>query len=68
MAGLEHVKNSRDENIVMMALHAEKAFDNVNLSWLFLVMDTMGFLGHFLSFLGDMYTLPTARVLMLGIL
>lgn len=41
MAVLESVKNNPDKNVNMMALD-EKAFNNLNLQWLFLVLETQG--------------------------
>lgn len=53
---------------VMKALDAEKAFDNVDLQWIFLILDTLGFRGSFLKFFKDMYTSPTARIFTPGMI
>lgn len=49
-------------------MDAEKTFHNVNLNWLFLVMEKMGFGGQFANFLRDMYLPPTARILTPGMI
>lgn len=52
----------------MMVLD-EKAFNNLNLQWLFLVLETQGgFSGAFLNFRKDMYTAPIARILTTGMI
>lgn len=48
---LKYAKQHRERDKILMALDAEKAFDNVNLSWLYKVMEKIGFEGTFLPFI-----------------
>lgn len=47
---------------VLVTLDAEKAFDSVRWSWLDLVLDRMGLIGHFCTLLTSIYNNPTAQI------
>lgn len=56
------------EHPVLLALDAEKAFDNVKWSWLDQVLDRMEITGAFRMLLRGIYTAPTAQICTLGYL
>lgn len=47
---------------VLLAVDAEKAFDNVRWEWLNIVLDRFGITGRFRTYLTDVYTAPTAQI------
>lgn len=63
LAALEHSKQNPNRDIIIVTLDAEKAFYNVSLTWLFEIMENMGFKGPILHTLREMYESPKARVL-----
>lgn len=62
LMALEYAKTHPDQDVAIMSLDAEKAFDNISFSWLFTVMEQFGFSGQIMRFLLQMYTSPTARL------
>lgn len=62
MATLDYAMPNPKEELAIITLDAEKAFDNVSLHWLFQTMEHMGFQGEILNFLKSMYSAPKARV------
>ncbi|KAM5165211.1 uncharacterized protein ACMZJ9_007655 [Mantella aurantiaca] len=68
MAVLETAKNNNTKDIAMLDLDAEKAFDNVHMPRLFMVMEKFGISGKFLTFLKKMYSSPRARVCTAGVI
>lgn len=55
MATLDNAMRNPQEELAIITLDAEKAFDNVSLQWLFQTMESMGFQGEILNFLKIMY-------------
>lgn len=51
VAAHEYAKENPQKELAIVTLDAEKAFDNVNLQWLFQVLEHVGFLGEILAFL-----------------
>lgn len=62
LMALHYATTHPDQDVAIISLDAEKAFDNVSLSWLFRVLQQFGFTGPILSFLQQMYASPTARL------
>lgn len=62
LMALEYAKTHPNQDIAIMSLDAEKAFDNISFSWLFRVMTQFGFSGPIMRFLLQMYASPTARL------
>lgn len=62
LAVMEHIKTNPHLDAATILLDAEKAFDNVDLQWFFLVLQCMGFQGNIMNFLQDIYESPTARI------
>lgn len=65
---LEQARTARAADMAIVMLDAEKAFDSVQLPWLFQVLDKMWFEGRLLSFLHMLFKAPTTRVLTTGAL
>ncbi|KAM4034738.1 LOW QUALITY PROTEIN: uncharacterized protein ACNLHF_021423 [Anomaloglossus baeobatrachus] len=55
-------------NPALLALDAEKAFDTVNWEWLELVLDKMGIMGTFRSYIKAIYADPQAKIATAGFL
>lgn len=66
IAVVEHAKANPHNNISILTLDAEKAFDNVNIEWLFKTMEHMGISGPYLKLIKSMYKNPKARILTPG--
>lgn len=56
------------EQPIILALDAEKAFDNVKWAWLNQILDRMGLQGRFHTYLARVYSNPTAQVCTPGVL
>lgn len=65
---LEQATRYPSADLAIITLDAEKAFDSVQLPWLFSVLKKIGIEGNFLSFLHTLYETPTARILTTGAL
>lgn len=63
LLALDYAKTHPNEDLAIITLDAEKAFDNVSISWLFMVLRKLGFGGHFMTFLSGMYASPTAKII-----
>lgn len=63
---LNHAQHNPQKDIEILSLDAEKAFDNVKLSWLFTVLNHMGYTGEMLHLLRAMYSAPRAMINTLG--
>lgn len=59
---LEHSHRNMTQDNVIITLDGEKAFDNIDLGWLFHVMEAMGFQGNFMTFLAAQWAHPMARI------
>lgn len=59
---LEHAKANPKEDVIIVSLDGEKAFDNINWQWLFPTLDRLDFEGRVLNFLKGMYANPRARI------
>lgn len=59
---LVHEQSKQQPSLDAMIIYQEKAFDYVNIQWLFQVLTYMGFLGNIIAFLRDLYISPTARI------
>lgn len=62
MMALEYAKANPMADIIMVTLDAEKAFDNLDLQWLFMVLGKMGFEGAVLNFIKELYASPRAKI------
>lgn len=49
IAILEQAACNQQDTLAIITLHAEKAIDNINIKWLFQVMEHMGFKGEVLA-------------------
>lgn len=58
---LEHMNKNKDESIVL-SLDAEKAFDSVSWSYLYLTLQRFGFDVKVISYLKKLYHSPSARI------
>lgn len=65
---IKYILIPSQESLALLALDAEKAFDNVKWSWLDLVLDRMGLTGAFRVLLHGLYDAPTAQVCTPGFL
>lgn len=65
---LYRARTHPQEDIAIIGLNAEKAVDNVNLQWLFLILQKVGITGNTLAFLEKTYMSPVSRVCTLGAL
>lgn len=65
---LEHAKTNTSDDIAIISLDAEKAFDNVGFPWLSLVLQHFGFSGPFLHLISSMYAAPMANVVAAGLI
>lgn len=63
-----HECKEQKEYSTLLALDAEKAFDNSQWEWLGLVLDKMEILGNFCTLLSGLYSNLTAQIHMLGFL
>lgn len=69
LAVLDRVKNNPPlfGRPILLALNAEKAFDNVKWSWLDQVLDAMGISEHFRTFVKGIYANPTGQIFTQGV-
>lgn len=65
---LEQAKLRPSEDLAIITLDAEKPFDNVQLPWLFMVLERLGLQGRIALFIQKMYHSPTARIISMGAL
>lgn len=68
LLALDRARNHPEEDLVIIALDAEKAFDSVNLPWVLQVLRRIRLEGNVLTFLEKMYSLSIARIHTLGAL
>lgn len=67
LAALEYAKQHPLEDVAVITLDAEKAFDNVSFQWLSLVMQKLGISVPFYHFIHSLYSAPSATVIVAGI-
>lgn len=67
LAALKYAKQHPLEDVAIIALDAEKAFDNVSFQWLSLVMQKLEVSGPFYRFIHNLYSAPSATVIAAGI-
>lgn len=65
---LEQAKRDLKADIAIMSPDAVKAFDSIQLPWLFLTLQKIGSTGNALAFIQQMYKTPTAWVMTPGAL
>lgn len=65
---LEYAKRHPDKDTIILTLDSEKAFDNIDLTWLFTVLTKMGIEGRFADFLKTMINNPTASIFTPGMI
>lgn len=65
---LDQAKLRPSEDLAIITLDAENAFDNVQLPWLFMVLEKLGLQSQITLFLQKIYQSPTARILSTGAL
>lgn len=63
---LEHARLHPEADTAIITLGVEKAFDNINLQWLFLVMRKFGFEGPVLEFVKSIYLSTMALLVLPG--
>lgn len=68
MMALDHALHHPNTNHAIITLDAEKAFDNVSFDWLFMTMSEMGFSGPFHHLITAMYTAPSAKLVVAGLI
>lgn len=62
LMALEYARSYTDQDVDIVSLDAEKAFDNISLCWLFRVMTDFGLSCPIVRFLRQMYESPTVRL------
>lgn len=68
LAVLEMAKANPSEEISIVTLNAEKAFDNVSFHWLRLVLSQFGFPCPFLHLIHTMYSVSSANMITVGLI
>lgn len=67
LAALEYAKQHPLEDVVIITLDPEKAFDNISFQRISLVMQKLGVSGPFYHFIHSLYSAPSATVIAAGI-
>ena len=63
---IHHMNNSKDKNLMIISIDAEKAFDKTQHSFLIKTLSKVGIEGAFLNIIKAIYERPTANIILDG--